>query len=280
MSENTQNTEKLLAEISRFDFTEEEKASIFSYFIDQPDKISITLTGLSRFKDEGKVSLFKKCLTSATTTETDKGISVRKHGTQMTFPLQLTATTRRIVEGKFKSPPNAKDVIEDSHSTPLLATRKPDFVFVPRGCPLNALNVAAVGEIRKRSGNDFINADVGHAVSFGEKVLQLQPRRAYVYVVLTDCRVISIFKVIRFSCEYTAPPHKLTYESRDSPPSGWRYLVTIMECSPDEPSLNFGLDTVTLVRPINTGRTSVGKKCTESSFEFEITSSSDPPPGR
>lgn len=93
-------------------------------------------------------------------------------------------------------------------------------------------------DIRKRSGNQFSNTDVGHAVSFGEKVFQLQPRWSYVYLVLTDCRLICIYKVtrcdsgnsdnVRFSYEYVLPSY-LNYESRDYPPAGWKYLVTIME---------------------------------------------------
>ncbi|CAG8592400.1 5303_t:CDS:2 [Acaulospora colombiana] len=211
----------------------------------------------------------------------------------MSFPIQLTASTRRQALGRFSSPPGAevpekilqeyfideckalsrstKLVVEDTHYIPLLATRKPDFAFIQKGSPLNALYVVAVGEIGKCAGNRFSNADIGHAMSFGEKLLQIQPRRAYVYVVLTDCKVICIYKVkkndrnthdnIRFSYEYTTP-YKLTYETRGLPPPGWQHLVTIMECSPDqlgwiESSLNFGSDTVTLVRPISTGRTSI-----------------------
>ncbi|CAG8619433.1 6524_t:CDS:2, partial [Ambispora gerdemannii] len=144
----------------------------------------------------------------ATTTETDKGIYVRKHGTD---DLPTSTDTRRIVEGKFKSPSNA-DVPEKILQE----------YFINECNALRALNLCRTRGVIWR------------------KVLQLQPRRAY--VMLTDCRVISIFKGF--------------------PAIGWRYLVTIMECSPDklgwmEPSLNFGLDTVTLVRPINTGRTSV-----------------------
>ncbi|CAG8470618.1 12582_t:CDS:2 [Acaulospora morrowiae] len=231
-----------------------------------------------------------------TITETEKGIHVRSYGTLINFPFKLTATTRRIDHGKFRNPPNAevpenllqeyfinecralqslKDsvlMVEDSHSIPLLATRKPDFAFISKGSPLDALNVIAVGEIRKRFSNGFRNADIGHAVSFGEKVLQLQPRRAYVYVVLTDCRLICIYKVtrkknvntgdnVRFSYEYTLP-ERLIYETRDTSSTGWQYLVTIMECSRDQlgwvdPSLKFGSDIVNLVRSINTGRTSV-----------------------
>lgn len=162
-------------------------------------------------------------------------------------------------------------MIEDVYFIPLLSTRKPDFVFIAKGCPLDALQVIAVGEIKKRSSNQFSNADIGQAVSFGEKVLQLQPRRAYIYVILTDCRFICIYKVTRsnsnnrestrFSYEYVLPAN-LKYESNDHPPDGWRYLATIMECNQEElgwvdPSLNFNSDTVKLVRSINTGRTSI-----------------------
>ena len=88
-------------------------------------------------------------------------------------------------------------MIEDVHSIPLLATRKPNFVFIAKDRPLDALHVVAVGEIKTRSGKEFANADVGQVITFGEKVLQLQPRRAYVYVVLTDCINIDIYKVTR-----------------------------------------------------------------------------------
>ncbi|RGB23624.1 hypothetical protein C1646_529513 [Rhizophagus diaphanus] len=215
----------------------------------------------------------------------------------MGFPLPLTQTRRRNSHGKFQNPPNlspgakpseddiqeyfidecsalkalpeTKLYVGDTHSIPLLSTRKPDFVFILKGRPLDPLNVVAVGEIRKRTGNNFKNADIGHAVAFGEKVLQLQPRRQYVYAVLTDCIVIRIYRITRednnrFSYGYTAS-ESLTYKVTE-PPNGWKYLVTIMENSPDklgwiEPSINF-VDgntetTVTLVRSISAGRTSI-----------------------
>ncbi|CAG8551597.1 4894_t:CDS:2 [Racocetra fulgida] len=141
-------------------------------------------------------------------TETEKGKRVITHSAEMDFPLQLTQIRRRNSHGKFQKPPNlsgakpSEDEIQeyfidectalkslpeiqlyvgDTYSTPLLDTRKPDFVFVQKGRPLDPLNVVAVGEIRKRTGNHFKNADIGHAVAFGEKVLQLQPRRQHVY---------------------------------------------------------------------------------------------------
>jgi hypothetical protein len=221
---------------------------------------------------------------------------VREHGQGLSFPFELT---KRRIFGKFRHPPNAngttvpenelqeffirecmelgsldsiKLIVHDTHSTPLLDTRKPDFVFIRKGWPLDSLNVAVVGVIRQQSSSGFSNEDVGHAISFGEKVLQIQPRRTYIYVLLTDCIDICIFRVtrlnnntnndnIRFSYEIT-PPQTLMFTSKNSPPLGWKYLVTIMECTLNdlgwvESSLNFGRHTVNLVRSINTGRTSV-----------------------
>ncbi|CAG8515993.1 2066_t:CDS:2 [Diversispora eburnea] len=227
-----------------------------------------------------------------TDTGIGKGKFVRSHGTCIDFPFKLTMTTQRGETGKFRDPPgpdllktfqeyfineckslqskDSKLVIEKVHSIPLLDTRKPDFIFITKEYPLDALNVVAVGEIRKRFNEQFSDDDVGHAVSFGEKVLQLQPQRTYVYVILTDCRLICIYKVtrcncnfnfFRFSYEYVLPAN-LNYESRNHPPDGWRYLVTIMECDQEklgwvDPSLKFNFDTVKLVRSINTGRTSI-----------------------
>ncbi|CAG8764496.1 23075_t:CDS:2, partial [Gigaspora rosea] len=229
-----------------------------------------------------------------TGTETEKGQFVIDHGAIIGLPLTLTQDRRRNTLGKFQKPPNiladakpSEDEIQeyfideckalrtlsdiklhvgDTHSIPLLDTRKPDFVFIQKGKPLDPLNVVAVGEIRKRTGNNFKNADIGHAVAFGEKVLQLQPRRHHVYAVLTDCINIRIFIIARennncFSYRYTAS-ESLTYDTSD-PPNGWKYLVTIMQSSPDllgwiEPSIKFeDGNTVTLVRSISAGRTSI-----------------------
>ncbi|RIB17789.1 hypothetical protein C2G38_2142432 [Gigaspora rosea] len=108
---------------------------------------------------------------------------------------------------------------------------------VLNGRPLDPLNVVAVGEIRKRTSNNFKNANIGHAVTFGEKVLQLQPQQQYVYAVLTDCIIIRIFRIARgdnnrFSYKYMAS-ESLTYNTIE-PPNGWKYLVTIMQNSPDQ----------------------------------------------
>ncbi|CAG8646062.1 16059_t:CDS:2, partial [Acaulospora morrowiae] len=48
---------------------------------------------------------------------------------------------------------NSKLEVQDSHSIPLLATRKSDFVFIAKGDPLNALHVVAVGKTRTESIN-------------------------------------------------------------------------------------------------------------------------------
>ena len=201
--------------------------------------------------------------------------------------LQIRLTEMQIQEKKkqqyfineckeLEKSPNIKNklIVVDKHSSPSLGTRKPDFLFISKGSHLNMLNVIAVGEIKKRGGDNFNGAQIGQAISFGEKVLQLQSRRSFVYVVLTDCIVINIYIVYRvdqnvhsipftqFTYQYTTPA-RLEYSSvQDADNTGWRSLVTIMESTSDslgwvEPSLKFGTETVMLVRPIGTGRTSV-----------------------
>ncbi|CAB4412670.1 unnamed protein product [Rhizophagus irregularis] len=217
-----------------------------------------------------------------TVTETDKGIFVRSICQDISFPFTLTNTTQRRILEKFRNPPNedapekklqeffmrqctalgsldsTKLIVHDTHSTPLLNTRKPDFVLIPKEWPLDSLNVVAVGEIRKQSGNGFSNTDVGHAISFGEKVLQIQPRRSFIYVLLTDCIDICMFKVTKaneakgqFRFSYGRISLQTTFNTTNNPPTGWKHLVTIMECTHDDlgwvdPSLNFGTNTVNL----------------------------------
>ncbi|CAG8729034.1 10971_t:CDS:2, partial [Gigaspora rosea] len=181
-------------------------------------------------------------------TETKKGQRVMTFGAVIDFPLILTQTRRQNPPGKFQKPPNIspdakpseneiqeyfideckalralsdiKLYVEDTPSIPLLDTQKPDFIFIRKGRPLDPLNVVAVGIIRKRTGNNFKNADIGHAVAFGEKVLQLQPQRQYVYAV------------------YMAS-ESLTYNTSDPPND--RSTIT----------------TVKLVQSISAGRTSI-----------------------
>ncbi|CAG8753467.1 5233_t:CDS:2, partial [Racocetra persica] len=120
-----------------------------------------------------------------------------------------------------------KLIVRDTHFFLLLDTRKPGFVFILSDSSLDPLSVVAIGEIKNQVGESFSNADIEHAILFGEKILQLQPQRNY----------ISLSK-------------------------GWRYLVTIMESSPErlrwvEPLLKFGEETVKLVQSIGIDRTSV-----------------------
>src|ERR1044071_3673226 len=100
-------------------------------------------------------------------TETEKGKRVVTNGTEMNFPFELTKTLkRRNSNGRFQNPPNlsgakpSEDEIQeyfmdectalkalpdtqlyvgDTHSIPFLSTRKPDFVFVQKGKPLDPL---------------------------------------------------------------------------------------------------------------------------------------------
>src|SRR5205814_7968066 len=85
---------------------------------------------------------------------------------------------------------------------------------------------------------------------------------------LTNANIINIYRVTRvdshqqtqFTYEYMSPT-PLLYNSTNNE-NGWKYLVTIMESSPQdlgwiEPSLTFGNNSVKLIRSIGVGRTSV-----------------------
>ncbi|CAG8450414.1 17988_t:CDS:2 [Rhizophagus irregularis] len=236
-----------------------------------------------------------------TFTETEKGKLVNK-GDEIGFPLNLTTSSKQRAPGRFTESPNKvptanpkeekirdyfmseclalensssinnKLVIKDTRSSPLLETRKPDFVFIPNDSHLDQLNVVAVGEVKKRTGGGFSNAHIGQAISYGEKTLLLQPRRNSIFVVLTDCLIINVYRVTRinntnlpnpvtqFKYERIAPQNLIFKNGSEN--TGWKYLVTIMESSPDvlgwvKPSLTFGNETVSLVRSIGVGRTSV-----------------------
>ncbi|PKY60182.1 hypothetical protein RhiirA4_550573 [Rhizophagus irregularis] len=219
---------------------------------------------------------------------------------KISFPLELTASAKAKSPGKFLSPPNGNDdvpesqvqeyfisecqalekfgavnnklIIKDTHASPSLGTRKPDFIFIQKGSTVDPFNVVVVGEIKLRVGGRFNNTHIGQAISFGEKVLQLQPMRKFVYVVLTDCIIIEIFIVYRMDSATNSEIFtRYTYDhigseylafAKEGENKGWKYLVTIMESSPNslgwvEPSLKFSTNTVKLVKCIGMGRTSV-----------------------
>ncbi|RHZ81236.1 hypothetical protein Glove_122g89 [Diversispora epigaea] len=230
-------------------------------------------------------------------TETDKGKEVQEKGTLIDFPLNVTTSTKSSGPGRFLNPPENEDekalqnyfikecisleffepiskklklIVKDTHNSPLLGTRKPDFVFIPKDSYLDYLNVIAVGEIKKPASGNFRSADIGQAVSFGEKLLQLQPRRRFAFVILTDCIKINIYRVTRvndhqnsitlFKYEYTTTQFLKNNNSNNN--NGWKYLVTFMESTPYnlgwiEPSLKFGNETVNLVKSVGIGRTSI-----------------------
>ncbi|CAG8614442.1 1061_t:CDS:2 [Funneliformis caledonium] len=155
----------------------------------------------------------------------------------------------------------------DVHKFPLLDTRKPDFVIVSKQDPLDPLNVVAVGEIRVITAKHgmFSNADIGHATSFGEKLLQLQPRRPFVYVVLTNCRVLMLIFIDRSgnsNLKYQRTPLAKLESDNGSAAVGWKQFVTLLSQDPETlgwvPStLHHEDKEIKLVRSIGTGRTSV-----------------------
>ncbi|CAG8649815.1 2719_t:CDS:1, partial [Paraglomus brasilianum] len=75
-----------------------------------------------------------------------------------------------------------KLTVEDIRQSLVLGTRKPDFVFIQKNTNVDYLNIMAIGEVKKRTGDNFSNAQIGQAISYGEKLLQLQPRRSSVLV--------------------------------------------------------------------------------------------------
>ncbi|GBB89726.1 hypothetical protein RclHR1_16500001 [Rhizophagus clarus] len=228
----------------------------------------------------------------ATCTETENGKMVKE---DLTFPFTLNESitlrkNSRVGLFKKKTIPKSKkekDIQEyfikecevitrtfeiihynvlDVHNFPLLDTRKPDFVILSKQDPLDPLNVVAVGEIRviKAQHGIFSNADIGHAVSFGEKLLQLQPRRAFVYAIITDCHVLSLILITRSgnnNHNYKRTP-LAKLESDDATAPGWKQFVTLLSQNPETlgwvPSTVRHEDKeVKLVRSIGTGRTSV-----------------------
>ncbi|CAG8668811.1 11084_t:CDS:2 [Funneliformis mosseae] len=110
-------------------------------------------------------------------TRTDKGKSVMEKGAHIEFPFELTTSSKKSENGRFTNPPNRnadsaekeiqqyfineckelekspniknKLIVVNKHSSLLLGTRKPDFLFIPKGSHLNMLNVVAIGEIKK-----------------------------------------------------------------------------------------------------------------------------------
>ncbi|RHZ79758.1 hypothetical protein Glove_141g119 [Diversispora epigaea] len=236
---------------------------------------------------------------TGTVTETDKGKEVQTNGTEISFPFKITTSIKSKPPGRFTEPPNKnpkvnakekdiqdyfmneckaiensrsiknKHTVEDTRNLPILGTRKPDFVFIPKNSDLNCLNVTAVGEIKPKKDLSFNNNQIGIIISFGEKLLQLQPRRNFVFVILTDCITISIFKVTKFDNYQKSitqfkykyiTPQCLGYNNNNN--NGWKYLVSIMESSSNdlgwvEPLLTFSNEVVNLIHAIGVGRTSI-----------------------
>ena len=229
-------------------------------------------------------------------TETELGENVLKGGIEITFPLNITESIKSRSPGKFSEIPDRdasekeiqdyfmsecsvlenysviknklKLTVEDTRQSPVLGTRKPDFVFIQKNTDVDFLNILAIGEVKKQPGDNFSNAQIGQAISYGKKLLQLQPWRNSVLVLLTNCIKINIYRVTRVDFHQQTqyryeivPPQPLKYDTTTNE-NGWKYLITIMESSPQdlgwvEPSLTFGRNTVRLTQAIGVGRTSV-----------------------
>ncbi|GBB95528.1 hypothetical protein RclHR1_25540005 [Rhizophagus clarus] len=229
-------------------------------------------------------------------TETQLGKTVLSEEKEIAFPLTITKSTKGRAPGKFSEAPGRdatekevqdyfmsecniienygpiknklKLTVVDTRQSPVLGTQKLDFVFIQKDTNVDYLNIMAIGKVKKRTGKNFSNAQIGQTISFGIKLLQLQPQRNSVLVLLTNCTKIDIYRVTRVDSQQQTlykyefvPSRPLTYSSTTDD-NGWKYLVSIMESSPQdlgwvEPLLKFGDNTVKLIRSIGVGRTSI-----------------------
>ncbi|CAG8677715.1 10144_t:CDS:2, partial [Paraglomus brasilianum] len=113
-------------------------------------------------------------LSSGFVTETKLGENVLKGGIEITFPLNITESTKSHSPGKFSVIPDRdasekeiqdyfmsecsvlkyyspiknklKLTVEDTRQSPVLGTRKPDFVFIQKNTDVDFLNILAIGE--------------------------------------------------------------------------------------------------------------------------------------
>ncbi|CAG8465509.1 5076_t:CDS:2, partial [Funneliformis caledonium] len=249
---------------------EEIKVTLEEFLKKVPDIVSLQrgIVELNQKMDSGFRKIHKvmeaSFYSSGTFNETDTGKLVLA-APPISFPFDLTTSTKARSPGKFNRPPNKdkyanpseakiqdyfmseckalenydfinnKLTVIDTHLAPTLGTRKPDFLFIPNDSHLDMLNAVVVVEVKKRFGENFSNAQIGQAISFGEKTLQLQPQRNYVYVVLTDCLIINIYKVTRVDMNnnYQNPITQFKYDHVAPQPleknpvsdKRWKYLA-------------------------------------------------------
>jgi hypothetical protein len=102
----------------------------------------------------------------------------------------------------------------DTHNTPYLNGRKPDFSFFPppttTQTPIpTAVDVVTFGEIKTRkSGNEIgNNSSLGEVITFSHEAILNSPNRTFCYSFITNCEDIIFIKTI--------------YD-----PSGYSYIIT------------------------------------------------------
>ncbi|CAG8775172.1 5897_t:CDS:2, partial [Acaulospora morrowiae] len=144
------------------------------------DKINYKVDELNRELKRVRFAADAWYSSIGTFTKAEKGKFVQEKGVEIPFQLNLTKSFKAKSPGKFLQPPNMdknanpkeekvqdyfmdeckalenfeniqnKLIVRDTRFSPLLDTRKPDFVFIPNDFPLDPLSVVAVGEIKKR----------------------------------------------------------------------------------------------------------------------------------
>ena len=99
--------------------------------------------------------------------------------------------------GPSSSSCRGDDFIEVPFSTSLyLDDRAPDVAFVKAEKICDAFNVVVAGDVKPFT-ESFSNDAKGQVISYGAKILEINPNRQFVYVFLTDCTHIQFFKVYR-----------------------------------------------------------------------------------
>ncbi|POG58052.1 hypothetical protein GLOIN_2v1488896 [Rhizophagus irregularis DAOM 181602=DAOM 197198] len=196
-------------EIDRLFKIEKEKTELYSYFTKHKDQQDDALLDLNRFDtNEKKFTYLRTFLKSNDFSSMKRDIAhiVKEELNHEIKKLSIKIDRFFQSEKSWKvlSPPNGdndilesqiqeyfisecqalekfgainnKLIIKDTHASPSLGTQKSDFIFIQKGSTVDLFNVVVVGKIKLRVGGRFNNTHIGQAISFGEKILQLQPK--------------------------------------------------------------------------------------------------------
>ncbi|EXX70879.1 hypothetical protein RirG_083530 [Rhizophagus irregularis DAOM 197198w] len=234
-------------EIDRLFKIEKEKTELYSYFTKHKDQQDDALLDLNRFDtNEKKFTYLRTFLKSNDFSSMKRDIAhivkeelnheikkvrrileesisslsystlsdigdLAQRCSKISFPLKLTASSKALE--KFGAI-NNKLIIKDTHASPSLGTQKSDFIFIQKGSTVDLFNVVVVGKIKLRVGGRFNNTHIGQAISFGEKILQLQPKIDSAI----NSEIFTRYTYNHINSEYLA-------FAKEGENKGWKYLL-------------------------------------------------------